>query len=777
MHIRALTLGVDSGLGQDEDSPWGSELELTKWLKARFSEAPDWLLLKSLPVKGGVEPVSPYHLPGLNRRARKSLKRAKHIVLHVFSGRTKPIEFALGRDVAVVNLDVLYGGNVLDERVYAAAAALCGTGKVDAVIGGPPCCTNSILRERGSSSWPDGSDGGPRPVRGRSGLLRFGLPSNTEEEQRKVDEHTILIFRFVTLHRIADRFNPNGSLCALENPDDPMNYLPAHRKHDEIPSVWAWPELLGLLSPFDPVESLDRELQTQWYLARFDQGALGHVIRKPSAALTNSWYLYQELHELRGSGYGGALTTTSQDLGERIKTSGYWAKWAPGLCSAVGRAIGKWIESTKSQREEEHREGRMMLRALNQREREFRKHCAEGHIVFRRDCRACLEGQMQSHVHRRQKHHGSNTFCLTMDLVGPWKPGRDHLLGRPATRFLIASLTVPLPRGLERQDDPDQPVGDDALMRVMDLRGSAKKKREREREVAEYEIGADDDVDAEGEPGPAEMERRRQRGGEAWQREAEKLQAPVPTHDLIFVEPLVSKKSSEVLKGIQRVWVRIMGLGLTVRRLHTDGGREFCNKSLDAWALARDLRHTYSTPSDPKSNGRIENWVKHAKAGIRTLLCSDKAVSTDHWPSALRQWAEQRLRKSLKSLHVPDPIRPLPPFGAKVMVKNRQWSRKTPHDPKAMPGTVLCPAANIPNASVLLLESNQFYVAPVVYQDVLEHPSFEGTVAEDIPPAPPRRLTKKTSMTTCGRGESEGLEFSEGFGDDEGLGDDEGVRG
>ena len=66
-------------------------------------------------------------------------------------------------------------------------------------------------------------------------------------------------------------------------------------------------------------------------------------------------------------------------------------------------------------------------------------------MVFRRDCKACLQGQMRSHVHRRQKHHGSNT--LNMDLVGPWKPGKDHALGRPATRFLIASLTVPLPFG------------------------------------------------------------------------------------------------------------------------------------------------------------------------------------------------------------------------------------------------------------------------------------------------------------------------------------------
>ena len=52
-------------------------------------------------------------------------------------------------------------------------------------------------------------------------------------------------------------------------------------------------------------------------------------------------------------------------------------------------------------------------------------------------------------------------------------------------------------------------------------------------------------------------------------------------------------------------------------------------------------------------------------------------------------------------------------------------------------GKVLCPAANIPNASVLLLES--FYIAPVVYQDVLEPVQFEGRVANDIPPGPQRR--------------------------------------
>ena len=141
LQIRAMGLGIDLSSPPEESELWGSDGDLTKWLNKRFPQAPDWLLLRSLPVRSAHQGVSPYHVPGLNRRARKALKKSKHIVLHLYSGKTKPVEFGLGSDVVVLNLDVLVGLNILDERVYAAAAALCATGKVDAVVRGPPCCT------------------------------------------------------------------------------------------------------------------------------------------------------------------------------------------------------------------------------------------------------------------------------------------------------------------------------------------------------------------------------------------------------------------------------------------------------------------------------------------------------------------------------------------------------------------------------------------------------------------------------------------------------------
>ena len=187
-----------------------------------------------------------------------------------------------------------------------------------------------------------------------------------------------------------------------------------------------------------------------------------------------------------------------------------------------------------------------------------------------------------------------------------------------------------------------------------------------------------------------------------------------------------------------------------VRRTHSDGGREFTNRQFRSWCSARDIHPTYSIPGDPKGNGRIESTVGRVKAGVRALLLSAPHLSKDLWPSALRQHVEQRFRHSAQLLGAKPPKRPLPPFASKVTVQSRAWSRKTPYAPRAVSGITLCPAANIPGGTVVLIpgegeQEDRFHVAPVMYREVKDQIEFEAEqiLDEPPPPAPARRIKGK----------------------------------
>ena len=217
-------------------------------------------------------------------------------------------------------------------------------------------------------------------------------------------------------------------------------------------------------------------------------------------------------------------------------------------------------------------------------------------------------------------------------------------------------------------------------------------------------------------------------------------------------------------------------MNLSVRRVHSDAGREFNSRSFQSWCLSHDMHQTFSNPSDPKSNGRIESVVGKVKAGVRGLLQSAPGLSREAWPSAVRQFGEQKLRQTLKDLGAEAPRRPLPPFGTPVMVHNRAWSRKTPHDPKAISGIVVCPAAQVPNCSVIQLPDGRFYLAPVVYQCVKKPVQFVGQITDGpLPPPPERRITGKrpdAKNKLAVRGES----GDEGFYEPSLVGEMEGER-
>ena len=151
-------------------------------IAADFQELTEWEMLKKLGC--------------WNRSRRKALMRSKSIIVHLFSGRKEKEALQRlekdGKGHFVMSVDLLAGMDVRNETVWALLLKLAASGRVAAVIGGPPCRTFSILRFRPP---------GPRPVRSRE--QPYGLDDLDTEERRLVNQDTRHFCRFVFLHSAA----------------------------------------------------------------------------------------------------------------------------------------------------------------------------------------------------------------------------------------------------------------------------------------------------------------------------------------------------------------------------------------------------------------------------------------------------------------------------------------------------------------------------------------------------------------------------------------------
>ena len=113
-------------------------------------------------------------------------------------------------DVAVLSVDLKHGANMLNDATYSYLLGLIAkNGKVDAIVGGPPCPTVSRLRDRASQ------DGGPRRLRAREGPQRYGIEDLTASEQKLTDDHSVLLLRMLMMHWVAEDVSPGKTLFFL----------------------------------------------------------------------------------------------------------------------------------------------------------------------------------------------------------------------------------------------------------------------------------------------------------------------------------------------------------------------------------------------------------------------------------------------------------------------------------------------------------------------------------------------------------------------------------
>ena len=203
---------------------------------------------------------------------------ARAVVIHLFSGsREKKALQRLEKDgYFVLSVDIQNGLDIRNELLWA-LLKLAASGRVTAVIGGPPCRTFSILRHRPP---------GPGPLRSR--WQPYGLDDLEPEERRLVDQDTGYFCRLVFLHaastagRVLRKEEMRGVGFSLEA--DPDEYLDeGHELHGRAPTFWATSLWLWYSE------------EAQLWLVNFDQLPLGH----PTIKVELTWKGLDAWMELR----------------------------------------------------------------------------------------------------------------------------------------------------------------------------------------------------------------------------------------------------------------------------------------------------------------------------------------------------------------------------------------------------------------------------------------------------------------------------------------------
>ena len=387
-------LAVLNGEGSQSGLELG-EVQHLQELRELFPEVPLRLLVRILPKVGWTGEALPW-----NRHERRRVRKAREVVIHLFSGDTKKywqkeLE-SEGRAVLCVDTVIDPGMNLLRDDVFAYLLEIADGGTLRALLGGPPCRTMSRLRYR---------QPGPPPLREREGPGRFGLPGLDPVLKQQVEDDTLLWLRQVYLHHRASKAaSPGKVVTALEQPDDPEAYLGESKmeqeveRHPRYPTYWSWPEWRTIKEKWDLFE------------VRFDQGPMGHARRKPTRLGTNMPRL-RELEGLRGPGHGGE-EHRGDSIQERIARSKSWAAWAPGLKAALVVAVKETLERGDSHLK------RMDLGA-------WQRHLLNGHLPYSRECRACVVAASRSKAHRRVPH--PDAYTLSIDTAGPFEVAEDQL--------------------------------------------------------------------------------------------------------------------------------------------------------------------------------------------------------------------------------------------------------------------------------------------------------------------------------------------------------------
>ena len=319
----------------------------------------------------------------LSRAQRRHLWGARRWIVHIFAGN--PGHHQLFRldegSTAVLELDLdrCKAHDITAQSTWRLLMWGALTGKIDAVVGGPP---------------------------GRSGLLRA-------DRDVKILQ---LMTRMIWLYSVATISRRHRGIGY--NKDRPVAFVMEHPSSTSLTtssgvdrSLWG----TTLWQEFSSELNIDE--------VTFDQRLTGAATSCPTTLGTNVYYLK-----------GLADIDEGEAVEEAEPTRRGGATWSTGLVEAIVMALRFWNK--------EPREA-TSLKAMTV--KQWADHVASGHANYRRDCLTCVMGRGTGKRHARVRHPDS--FCLTVDVAGPVKPGVDATskgaMGKGLRYMVVARFTLP----------------------------------------------------------------------------------------------------------------------------------------------------------------------------------------------------------------------------------------------------------------------------------------------------------------------------------------------
>ncbi|CAE7730336.1 GIP, partial [Symbiodinium necroappetens] len=449
-----------------------------------------------------------------------------------------------------------------------------------------------------------------------------------ERAQRNVDD--VLILRFLVLIVLAAEVNKSCGVPApavlVENPCSEVEVGAPDvlgNEHTQV-SLWNTPEW--------QVVAQSAGLS----LAGFFQSPMGHCKRRPTGLGTNV-----ELDPmLVECGVRAEVLdyVPIRDFG--VKTE-LWTEWAPGLAQALSSMLHR--------RFAEMRREVSFGGEIRKVDPGFLHHLQQNHMPYRNDCATCLKGSARRKQHRRVLTPQS--WCLSIDTAGPFVRGRDE--HTPKARYLIVGvLSVPV-LAVDGKDvdepcdaDPGPEVPSGGVLE--DAEWLADKVGDAEEPLPE--CTAKDA--AEVRSAWNEWDRLVKSSREDWIEEAQAECLPkVEIVDFVYVEAIERKTHGEMLTAVGRMHARAKAEGFDVRRLHSDRGREYNNKSLRDWCARHSIHKTFAVAEEHQGNGRAEGAIMRVKNKTRVIL-EESGPDKSEWPLAAKLAAHELKNEARRRLKI-----------------------------------------------------------------------------------------------------------------------------